>query len=117
MRQTLGHAAGRRSVVTHPGWSLLPVTVARPGLFMDLGHWHLYPDGSQFPVKKSRTGQEEPCVLILTNNMTLNKLGPFSAGLAHLQNWQESKFDHINPVLTLDCNKLTYVLICCKKLK
>lgn len=46
VRQALGHAAGRRSVLTHPGRSLLPVTVT------GLGHWHLYPEGNQFPEKK-----------------------------------------------------------------
>lgn len=48
MRQALGHAAGRRSVLTHPGRSLLPVTVT------GLGHWHLYPEGNQFPEKKNQ---------------------------------------------------------------
>lgn len=33
---------------------------------MDLGHWYLYPDGSQLPGKKSRIGQGEPFVLIQT---------------------------------------------------
>lgn len=70
--------------------------MAGPGLFMDLGHGHLYPDGSQ---EKSRTGQGEPCVLMLTHSVTLNEPGPFSAGLAHLRNGQESQCDHINPVM------------------
>lgn len=33
------------------------MTVAGPGLFMDLGHGHLYPDGSQFPGKNQGLGK------------------------------------------------------------
>lgn len=56
------------SVVTDRGAGFLiqgfgPVTVA--GLYRGLGHQHLSPDGS--PEKKSRPGQGELCVLILTN--------------------------------------------------
>lgn len=67
VRQAPGHTAGRRSVLTHPKRSLLPgagcsglksaVTVAGPGLFMDLGHGHLYPDGSQVPGKNQGLGK------------------------------------------------------------
>lgn len=43
--------------MTHPGACFLvrglgAVTVAGSGLYMDLGHWHPYPDGNQFPGKK-----------------------------------------------------------------
>lgn len=61
-RQATGHA-GRHSVLTHPGACFLvrglgAVTVAGPGLYMDLGHWHLYSDGSQFPGKNQGLDKE-----------------------------------------------------------
>lgn len=62
MRQAVGRAAGGHSVLTHPGagilvWGLGAVTVAGLGLYMDLGHWHLNHDGSQFPGKNQGLGK------------------------------------------------------------
>lgn len=88
VRQAVGRAAaGHSGHIEELGvlvQGLGAVTVAGPDLYVDLGHWHLYPNGSQFPEKMSRIGPGEPSVLILTSNMTLNKLGPFHASLAHL---------------------------------
>lgn len=49
---------------------------------MDLGHWHLYLDGSQLPdIEDWARG----AICIDSDKfMTLNKLRPFSASLAHL---------------------------------
>lgn len=51
---------------------------------MDLGHWYLYPDGSQLPGKKIKDWARGAICTDSDKYMTLNKLGPFSAGLTHL---------------------------------
>lgn len=88
MRQALGHAAGGHSCFCFDsGAGFLiqgfgAVTVA--GLHMELGHQHLSPDGSQLPGKKIEAWARGAMCTDSDKYMTLNKLGPFSAGLAHL---------------------------------
>lgn len=60
VRQALGHAAGGHSVLTDPeagflvqGFSAVTVT----GLCVELGHQHLYPNGSQLPGKNQGLGK------------------------------------------------------------